>query len=218
MSSEVRERLVEAAACLFGAEGVEGVSLREVNVAAATGNASAVQYHFGDRKGLVRAVLDRHRPAVEERRHALLDAYEAAGRDDMRALTAAFVRPLVSELATPAGQGYLQLLADLVNRPKPVLDPADIHDSTTSTSTNRWRVLLEPLMDPTAVAMHRRFLAMQFTFTELARRGRDRPGKDHQLFASHLIDLVTAMLAAPISEETARQLTRPRDATGKDPV
>jgi AcrR family transcriptional regulator len=208
MTSDVRERLVEAAACLFGAHGVEGVSLREVNVAAATGNASAVQYHFGDRKGLIRAVLDRHRPSVEARRHALLDVYESQAADDLRALAGAFVRPLVPELANPAGVGYLQVLADLVNRPKPVLDPAVTHDMTNSTSTNRWRMLIEPLMDPAAVEMHRRFLAMQFTFTELARRARVRPEQNQQLFASHLIDMVTALLAAPISEETARHLKR----------
>lgn len=212
MTSNVRARLVGAAATLFGTKGVEGVTLREVNAAAGTGNASAVQYHFGDRLGLILALLDEHRPAVEARRHAMLDAYEGRGIDDIRDLVGAFVRPLASELGAAAGVGYLQVLADLANRPQAVLDPAVTGDASHMTSTNRWRLLIEPLMDPAAVRLHRRFMAMQFTFTELARRGRDRPLNDQRLFVSHLVDVVTGMISAPISPETERHILVTRSA------
>lgn len=205
MASDMRQRLICAAATLFGEHGVNGVSLRHVNEAAGTGNASAVQYHFGDRQGLIAAVLEQHRPAVEARRHAMLDAYESRGMDDIRDLVGAFVRPLASELATPAGIGYLRVCAELVNRPQAVLDPA-VTGEGAMTSTNRWRALIEPLMDPRAVRLHRRYMAMQFTFTELDRRGRDRPERDHRLFISHLVDVVTGIITAPLSSETARNV------------
>ena len=54
--------------------------------------------------------------------------------------------------------------------------------------------------------MHRRFTSIQFTLTELARRGRDGRVHDNQLFVSHLVDLVTAVLGAPVSSETDRLL------------
>ena len=44
-------RLVAAAETLFAGAGVDAVSLREINAAAGAGNASAIQYHFGDRAG-----------------------------------------------------------------------------------------------------------------------------------------------------------------------
>jgi AcrR family transcriptional regulator len=203
---DVRDRLVAAAETLFAGAGVDAVSLREINAAAGAGNASAIQYHFGDRAGLLRAVIAKHHPKVESRRHALLDQVEADGRSgDLRALAAALVRPLAAELDDPdGGPGYLQILADLANRPRPVLNPASGEDP--SDSTYRWRKLVEPLLAEEAVRLHRRFVAIRFTLTELARRSRDGHKSETRFFVSHLIDLVAALLAAPVSAETQRQL------------
>jgi hypothetical protein len=41
---------------------------------------------------------------------------------------------------------------------------------------------------------------------ELARRAESPRRKDDRLFASHLIDLVTAILGAPISDQTSALL------------
>jgi len=203
---DVRGRLVAAAETLFASAGVDAVSLREINAAAGAGNASAIQYHFGDRAGLVRAVLAKHHGKVESRRHALLDQCEAEGRaGDLRTLAAALVRPLAAELDDPdGGPGYLQILADLANRPRPVLNPASVEDP--ADSTYRWRKLVEPLLAPEAARLHRRFVAIRFTLTELARRSRDGHKSETLFFVSHLIDLVAALLGAPVSAETHRQL------------
>ena len=211
--ADVRDRLVSAAETLFAGAGIDAVSLREINAAAGAGNASAIQYHFGDRAGLVRAVLAKHHGKVESRRHALLDQYEADGRSgDLRALAAALVRPLAAELDDrDGGAGYLQILADLANRPRPVLNPASTEDP--ADSTFRWRALVEPLLAPEAVRLHRRFVAIRFAMTELARRSRDTHKSDTPFFVSHLIDLVAALLAAPVSAETHRQIrTAPKPA------
>jgi len=64
--SDVRERLVAAAETLFAGAGVDAVSLREINAAAGAGNAIAIQYHFGDRAGLLRAVLAKHGRAAPQ--------------------------------------------------------------------------------------------------------------------------------------------------------
>ncbi len=59
--------------------------------------------------------------------------------------------------------------------------------------------------------LHRRFTAIRVTFIELARRAELAPARDERLFTSHLIDLVTSVLDAPLSEETLRLLeTRKR--------
>ena len=201
MASEVPDALIRAAEKLFAERGSDAVSLRDITAASGATNASAIQYHFGDRRGLVRAVLAKHDVAIERRRHELLDAYDAATEPDIRALAVALVEPLAAELSTDGGPGYLQLLSDLYNRPNPTFDPGSMDDR--AQSFPRWRSLVEPLLTPEAVRLHRRFDALRFTVSELARRARTGR-KDHRLFTSQLTDLVTALLSAPVSEETRR--------------
>jgi AcrR family transcriptional regulator len=205
---ETRERLIETAERLFAAEGVNGVSLREIVRASGARNVTALQYHFGDRRGLLRAVLDRHHRDVESARHALLDAYEAGERGDVRELSAALVRPLATKLARPGGRAYLQILGELVNRPEPVIGRASVSDP--GDSTFRWRALTAPLLEEDAARLHRRFVALRFTMIELARRAQSGPHADDRLFTSHLIDLVASILLAPLSPQT-RSLAAERD-------
>lgn len=209
---ETRERLITTAERLFAAEGVNGVSLREIVRASGARNVTALQYHFGDRRGLLRAVLERHHRDVETARHALLDAYEAGDRDDVHALSATLVRPLAAKLAHPGGRAYLQILGELVNRPEPVIGRASLSDP--ADSTYRWRTLTAPLLEEDATRLHRRFVAVRFTMIELARRAHAGPHADDRLFTSHLIDLVAAILLAPLSPRTVRLATeRDRERT-----
>ena len=208
--ADTRERLIAAAEELFAANGIQAVSLREIVRAAGARNATALQYHFGDRAGLVRAVLEKHHLDVDTRRHALLDAYEADGEPDLWALANALVQPLASKLAAPDGaSAYLQIMADLMNGPRPVLDPAAFDDP--ADSMFRWRELAAPLLSEDALRLHRRFVALRFAVVELARRADSGPHTDDRLFVSHLVDLVTALLAAPPSAQTVR-LAAARDA------
>lgn len=205
MASDVPDALINAAERLFAERGSDAVSLRDINTAAGAANASAIQYHFGGRRGLIKAVLAKHEAGIEARRHALLDAYEALPEPDVRVLASALVEPLAAELTTDGGPGYLQLVADLYNRPNPTFDPSALDDRTNS--FQRWRALAMPLLTPEAVRLHRRFDALRFTVSELARRARSGR-KDHRLFTSQLTDLVVALLTAPVSEETRRLFRR----------
>jgi AcrR family transcriptional regulator len=203
---ETRRQLIDAAERLFADRGIDAVSLREINAAAGQRNATALQYHFGDRQGLLRAVMAKHHPEVEARRHAMLDEIEGTEDGDLRALSAALVRPPASKLADAAGgRAYLRITAQLVNRPDPQIDPAALSD--VASSTNRWRHMVAPLMPEQAVnRLHRRFTALRITYVELARRAEGSERADDRLFTSHLIDLVGAILGAPLSHETSRLL------------
>jgi AcrR family transcriptional regulator len=193
--SNVRDDLLAAAEELFAAGGLDGVSLREITSAAGATNASAVQYHFGNREGLIHAVVARHDAAVEIRRHALLDEIES-GPITLRPLVAALVRPYAAELDQPGGAGYLRVVADLLNHPRFSTDWTPKVEG--ATSTTRWRALIKPLLDPEAVRRHRRFLALRFTVTELARRaGQQR--RQQQRFVNELIDLNCGLLLAPVT-------------------
>lgn len=206
-----RARLIHAAERLFAARGIDAVSLREINRASGARNAIAVQYHFEDRAGVVRAVLQKHRPDIEARRHAMLDQCEADATPDLRSLAAALVRPWAAKLADPdGGPEYLQVQAELLNRPRPPVETTVAVNSRDS--IHRWRSLVEPLIGEDAVRLHRRFTAMRLAAGELGRRASTAPHADDRLFVSHLIDLVAAILAAPVSEETLR-LAADRDSS-----
>jgi AcrR family transcriptional regulator len=205
-----RQAIISAAERLFAANGIDGVSLREINRSAGQSNTGAVQYHFGDRHGLVLALIAKHRRTTEPRRHALLDHYEDAGVDDVRMLATALVAPAAAKLNDPdGGREYLQISAEFYTRanratPLPELGPTD--------SIARWHKLLDPLVpDEERVMLHTRFPAIRFAFVELARRAGAEPREDDRLFVSHLIDLVAALLSSTPSRST-RRLLDPRAA------
>jgi AcrR family transcriptional regulator len=197
-----RVALIAAAETLFAVHGVNRVSLREINRVSGARNAVAVQYHFNDRDGLVRAVLNKHYPDVERQRHELLTLYEAAAGDDLRQLSAALVLPLAAKLSDPdGGPEYLQISAELINRPRRSVEPRARRGAPAS--IDRWRALVEPFLEHDATRLHRRFTALRFCAMELGRRAETGPHRDDRLFASQLVDLVTGLLLAPVSSQTA---------------
>ncbi|MEO5597062.1 MAG: TetR family transcriptional regulator [Novosphingobium sp.] len=71
--------ILGAAERLIGQHGVEGVSMRQITIAARMGNNSAIAYHFGDRDGLLLAVSRWRTPAIEDSRQRLYDEAIASG-------------------------------------------------------------------------------------------------------------------------------------------
>lgn len=91
-----RVALLDVAERLFALHGVGGVSLREISSAAGHRNHSSVQYHFGDRAGLVAAVFERRMQVINTRRMVLLEELDANGRGlDLGGLVEASYIPAV---------------------------------------------------------------------------------------------------------------------------
>lgn len=112
--------MLEAAERLFAERGLDAVSLRDVAVAAGQRNNSAVQYHFGSREGLLRAVfVNRMRP-INEGRHRLLAAADARGAgQDVRTLVECYLLPLTDFLGSaPQHYFYARFLAEIA----PIVD------------------------------------------------------------------------------------------------
>jgi AcrR family transcriptional regulator len=212
MAADTSANLVATAERLFAERGVDAVSLREIAREAGARNVMAVQYHLTDRAGVLAAIADKHLPMVDARRDALLDAVEGEAAPSVRAMAAALVRPLAAKLADPdGGPAFLRIHADLLNRPVPAFD-----FTGHSSSLQRWRRLLEPMLDPVAVTLHPRLGALVYAAVELGRRAATAPHADDRLFTSHLVDTVAAMLGAPPSEET-RSLAQERQARRSRP-
>lgn len=87
------ERLMTAGEKLFGQHGIDGVSLRQICSEAETKNHFAVQYHFGDSAGLIRAILAKREPEFELRRGRLLACLPAGAVATSRQLLEVLFRP-----------------------------------------------------------------------------------------------------------------------------
>src|SRR5690606_32286621 len=80
---------------LIGQHGVNAVSLRQIGIAAGSANTVAVQYYFGSKTNLVRAIFERRLVAFDRQRAAALTAAQSAGLEkDARTLVEVLLRPI----------------------------------------------------------------------------------------------------------------------------
>ncbi len=101
-SSPTRARIIETAEREFALHGADGVSLRRLSTLASQNNNYAVQYHFGDKEGLLTAVFEYRLPRIDAMRAELLAKVNA--EDDsptVRALIEVLLRPLAYEAEDP---------------------------------------------------------------------------------------------------------------------
>jgi AcrR family transcriptional regulator len=114
-----RERILDVAERLWGDRGVEGVSLREIRIGAGQRNSSALQFHFGGRAGLLRALAERHLPRVAALQEQLYAEVVADGRrDDIAALVEVLVRPNADYLRLGTSErAWVRIVPDLAARP-----------------------------------------------------------------------------------------------------
>lgn len=77
--SDAADHLKAVALRLFAERGVDGVTVRQIADAAGQKNHAAVGYHFGSKEALIRELIVDGARAIDQRRHAWLDAAEATG-------------------------------------------------------------------------------------------------------------------------------------------
>jgi AcrR family transcriptional regulator len=208
------ELLLTAAERLFAERGLDGVSLREIAAAAGQGNNSAVQYHFGSRDGLVRAVFERRFLQLDRRRGELLSSLDARGRgEDVPALVEVLVRPFAEELDGSSSH-WVRFVARLHEDPRfnpfartspgrhglPYAVPGEVTASTREVS-NRIAARLHHL--PREVVTERFFLVTTMVVHATADREAlvfRRAGADlepAERFLGSLVEASVAILTAP---------------------
>lgn len=202
-----KQQIVQVAERLFAAHGLDGVSLRQIGVAAGSGNKSAVQYHFGSKERLVQAIFEFRLPELQERRELL----EAQLRPtDLRPLVECYVLPIL-EQGERAGSHYLSFVAMLQQHPRRDLFatiPAP-YQAETRMFYQRAGMLITHVPEP--VRTHRLAQALGFSVHAAAVRERARDTDQHVLpFAVHVNDLLdglVAFLEAPVSDAALAALT-----------
>lgn len=108
-----REKLLEAAGRLFLARGYDGVSVRDITLAAGV-NVAAVNYHFNGKKNLYREFFRRRISEVAERKIALLaDAIHGEPPADLRDAIRLYVMSFFGEMfATKDAEKFLKLFTE----------------------------------------------------------------------------------------------------------
>lgn len=115
---ETRTRLLEAAKRLFAERGFKRVTVRDL-CRAAKANVAAVNYHFGDKLGLYREVLQ----AATDAMRATNDAAREAGRgqppeEELRRYIGVFLHRILP----PGSEAVHRLITREMNDPTPALD------------------------------------------------------------------------------------------------
>lgn len=116
---ETRERLLQVAAERFADRGVDAVPVREI-CAAAGANVAAINYHFRDKAGLYRAVVER---AIELMRETTDLSQRAGDGASAEARLRAFVRVFVTRLSGAGRHPWIhRLMAREFEHPTGALD------------------------------------------------------------------------------------------------
>jgi AcrR family transcriptional regulator len=219
-----RQAILDAAARLFAERGIDAVSLNEINTAAGQRNASSLHYHFGSRDGLLHALLQRHVPAIGERRRALLATARGDGAELARAGVVAFVEPMAGLLVGDwRDRAFVRIAADL--RTDPSRSTAEV-DALVGDSSGReaFDVVVRAGGLPDGLVTRRVRIAGTLVLHALADRARSIDGghmaadDGHALFVSDLVDVCLAAALTPPSHATRALLAIPGDATDPHPL
>jgi AcrR family transcriptional regulator len=116
--SQTRERVLKAAAQLFAQRGFKGVTVREI-CDAARANVAAVNYHFGDKLGLYRQVLQ---SAIDAMRATTESAREAGAGQPAEEQLRRFIFIFLHRLLDTGSGTIHQLIHREMHDPTPALD------------------------------------------------------------------------------------------------
>ncbi|MEI6893361.1 MAG: TetR family transcriptional regulator [Colwellia sp.] len=109
---KTKDKILDSADVLFANKGFNGTSLREIT-SQANVNLAAVNYHFGSKKELIKAVMSRYMDELSPQlESALLSICQAEHKPTLHEVFSAFVEPLLSlnEFKKNGTSTFLQLL------------------------------------------------------------------------------------------------------------
>jgi AcrR family transcriptional regulator len=214
-----RQKILDAAMALFAERGLDAVSLSEINRAAGQRNASALQYHFGGREGLLRAILAPYASAIRDRRRELISAASLPSTSDddtpLRRAAEVLVRPQ-AELAAGdwRDRALSRIVADLFTDPHHPY--AEFDDLLGERATTEMAQLLTAALADLPVDVRSERLRVASTFVVHAASDRARqvdaatgadgmtdPVSPTDLFVDNLVDMVVGALSAPVGRTTA---------------
>ncbi|GAB2888187.1 TetR family transcriptional regulator [Nocardioides pacificus] len=201
-ANDTRRRMVEVAERLFAEHGTAAVSLRMVGQEAGQRNNSAAQYHFGDRQGLIDAIVQLRTPPIDARRAEM--TAQLGSDPDVRSLLRVLVQPLAESAAAPGPRThYLGFLANVMDD----YPPSDQWEVSQVQPASFQRIVIQlgealPHLPPKAFERRMRWVA-RVSLRLLAdheptlAQARDRPEETAEILHD-LVEMLAALLEGPV--------------------
>ncbi len=198
----IADRLINAAEQLFGEHGIDGVSLRQISQAAGTANNYAVQYHFDDLLGLIRAISRKRMPGIETQRAKLLMQAKAEGKlTDIRTLLEIIYRPVIEHTNAQGEKAYARFILAALYSP--------VSRNVTSTDILEEMPIAVHVMDliasllksfsPNLLAERQRLVSLMLLNCIFSRFTLQENSFSEEALIDNALDMAAAALLAPVS-------------------
>jgi AcrR family transcriptional regulator len=204
---DTKERILATAERLFADRGFAETPLRAVTTAAGV-NIAAVNYHFGSKEGLQRAVVRRVMAVVVADRTSRLAQLREQSGSDLEDLLAAMVDPMLDAFHEPErGSTMSRLVARVLSDPAPEVQQA-VADEVGDVEKDYLELLSAhlPHLSPVEVAWRFRAMIGVFVITGLSRFGleafrsimpADPDADDRDVERRRMLTLMIGALEAP---------------------
>lgn len=189
-----RQLILDAAERLFAEHGISAVPLRDIGIEAGQRNHAVVQYHFGDRDGLVKALMESRGTESEAVRTEVVAGLMARGEvPQVSDVVSAFVRPLAIHIQPD--NHYLAFLSLLITEEGGYEGLVGVH---TGASVITLRALLNRLIPeiPAPVLEERWWVTLTSAVHTLARYQAAQQKRAQLARMDILIDDLIAYLSA----------------------
>ncbi len=205
-TEETRIRILETAERLYALHGIEGVSTRQIVIESGQKNNSAVTYHFGTPKALLKAIFRHRSDVIDADRARLIAAMNAgAGLQTLEDLVVAIVAPVVRFMATRTPSFYMRFTREAMQAMgRPAIGATILFVPAYRSVFMRGLLLLDHI--PIPKKENRLIMVAEFYVQQLAsweamatppQADGDDPVPTLAEFASDVIETSVGMLAAP---------------------
>ncbi|MFT5013390.1 MAG: AcrR family transcriptional regulator [Dinoroseobacter sp.] len=205
---ETRQRLMRATEYLVAQNGIENVTVRAIIQEAKQKNESALQYHFKNRGGLLKAIYDDRNGQVLAARQQLLKPYLNGKQASLADICRLMVLPSFELARDDVGFryyvcGFGPRIEQSSSPVRMVFDNAKGEGA--SLILNRLHELLNEL--PDAIVHLRLESILRFTAMSMSHQAADKrgfAGPAGERFIANLQDTMCGILSAPVSPATAK--------------
>lgn len=204
-TQSAKERIIVAAERLLAERGPD-VAMREISAASGARNHTAVQYHFGSKDQLIRAIFEYRHPRIDQRRRMLVAQLHP---QDLRTWLECYTLPIL-EQGEEEGSNFLSLIVMLRQyAPRTLMAsiPEEFQSSTTEFRREAGTLLVHV---PEPLRSHRLNQVVAFSvYTGADRERAEATGLDVLPFAVHVSDTLDGLvgfLEAPVSRRALTAL------------
>ncbi len=208
-STSTQTVLMLAAEKLIAGKGIHRVSIREIIKEAGQKNESALQYHFKNLQGLLKAIHAKRNQQTQEKRTELLNELVSNGaKPELRALCRMMVLP--TYLLAQADHEFRRYIAGFAHEIALTEDSAlarVVKSGAGGESGNKTGELLRAALSHLDEQAYRQRMEFAVRLSSIsmgnhAKKKQAFRGAEAELFLTSLLDALEGLLSAPVSKET----------------